>query len=83
MHTAVEENAKAAAAFLGAEAAMGEYTGAPSFLLYQALIAQRSASAQQTLTPAEWQARWQIGYNWTLAQAGAEAEKWLARDFID
>ena len=44
---------------------------APSLLLYQALIAERSASVQRLLTPLEWQAVWQQGHAWTLAQAVA------------
>jgi hypothetical protein len=77
VHTTPTEDAQAAAVFLGAEAALGKQTDAPSLLRYQALIAQHTAQAQQLLTQREWQAAWQVGHTWTLAQAAAEAEKWL------
>lgn len=44
------------------------------------LIAQRRESAQRLLTQHEWQTAWQVGHTWTLAQAVAEAEKWLTLD---
>ncbi|MEZ4674865.1 MAG: hypothetical protein R2932_11555 [Caldilineaceae bacterium] len=77
LDTTTAEDAQAAVAFLGAEAGLGEQTDAPSLLLYQPLIAQRSARTQQLLTQPEWQRTWEIGHTWTLAQAVAAAEKWL------
>jgi tetratricopeptide (TPR) repeat protein len=69
--------ARAAAAFLGAVAGMGERTGDSLPPWQQALVAQRSTYAQSHLLQHEWQAAWQVGYRWTPAQAVAEAEKWL------
>jgi tetratricopeptide (TPR) repeat protein len=77
LHTTQAEDARAAAAFLGAVAGMGERTGDSLPPWQQALAAQRSASAQRLLAQHEWQAAWQVGYTWTPAQAVAEAEKWL------
>jgi hypothetical protein len=82
VHTTPVEAAQTAAALLGAEAGLGEQMDAPSLLLYQALITERSARVQRLLTPLEWQAAWQRGHTWTLAQAIREAEKWLALDFM-
>jgi predicted ATPase/DNA-binding XRE family transcriptional regulator len=80
VHTTPAEDAQAAAALLGAEAGLGEQMDAPSLLLYQALITERSASVQRLLTPLEWQAAWQRGHAWTLAQAVDAAEGWLEVD---
>jgi len=80
VHTTPAKDAQAAAALLGAEAGLGEQMDAPSLLLYQALIAERSASVQRLLTQPEWQRAWEIGRTWTSAQAAAAAEKWLVLD---
>jgi hypothetical protein len=77
IYTTPTENAQVAAAFLGAAAGFGEQTDTPSLLFYQPLSAQRSESAQQLLTQHEWQTAWEVGHTWMLAQAVAEAEKWL------
>ena len=82
IHNTPTEDAQAAATLLGAEAALGEQTDAPSLLLYQPLIAQRSESAQRLLSQSQWQTAWQVGHTWTLAQAVAAAEKWLGMSTV-
>jgi len=74
------EGSQTAATLLGAVASLGIHTGDSLSPLFQMLIAQRSEHAQQLLTQSAWQAAWQVGHAWTLAQAIAEAEKWLALD---
>jgi hypothetical protein len=46
------------------------------------LNVQRAKRPEQFLTQIEWQSAWQVGYAWTQAQAIAEAERWLASDFL-
>ncbi len=74
------EDAQVSARLLGAVAGGCERTGASLSPMHQALIAQRGDYAQGLLTQSEWQAAWQVGHSWTLAQAVQEAEKWLAMD---
>jgi hypothetical protein len=81
LHTTRTEDAQTAAALLGAIAGVCERTGASLSPMHQGLIAQRSDCAQRLLTQREWQAAWQVGHSWTLAQAVVEAEIWLAMDF--
>jgi tetratricopeptide (TPR) repeat protein len=79
--TTQTQQVAAAAQLLGAVAGLTERSGGSYSPLFQALLAQRSDQAQQFLTQLEWQAAWQVGHTWTLAQAAAEAERWLALDF--
>jgi hypothetical protein len=79
VHTTPVEDAQAAATLLGAEAGLGEQSDAPSLLLHQPLIDQRSELAQRLLTQSKWQTAWQVGRAWTLAQAVAEAERYLTQ----
>jgi len=66
---------------LGAVAGLGERSGDPLSPLYQRLLAQRSAQAQQLLAEPAWQSAWRVGYAWTQPQAITAVERWLALDF--
>jgi len=69
---------RAAAMLLGAVAGLGERTGDTLSPFHQRLVAERTAHAQQLLSPHEWQVAWRQGHAWTPAQAVEEAERWLA-----
>lgn len=81
--TTSTKNVKTAATLFGAIVGLGERSGDILSPFHQRLIAERSACAQQLISPQAFQAALQQGHAWTPAQAADAAERWLALDFTE